>query len=479
MPLPAGLRRAWESPTLTTWASFLAKSLNLVVILPLVLGRFTEGDILAWQILTAIAGLQILVDLGFAATLGRLIAYAMAGARDLHNVQGTPAAAGSAAAAPNTPLLRQIYATMSALYARLGVAFTLLFGIIGTAVLWKPSHGASSSTDLWLAWATVLAATSLNVWGSTFVAYLMGTNHVALLRRWEAVTALLGLVTGLGVILSGGRLLALTLATQAWVVVNILRNRWLVRVPLQGLMRQPPAPCMDREILRVSWPATWRSAIGIVTTYGVVQATGLLAAQFAPVDQASAYLLAMRMMQFISGFSTAPFYSKLPVLGSLYASGEREQLVRLAGQGMRFSHWSFAAALVGVSLLGPTLLVWVHSRVPFPAGNIWAPLALAYFVERYGAMHLQLYSVTNHIIWHIANGGTGLLIVAAAAALVPSLGVAGLALAVLIGQAGCYAWYPTVHSCRKFALRWASFESRIALGPFLLVSACAAASFRR
>lgn len=36
---------------------------------------------------------------------------------------------------------------------------------------------------------------------------------------------------------------------------------------------------------------------------------------------------------------------------------------------------------------------------------------MAFLLERYGAMYLQLYTLTNHIIWHIANGITGVVMI--------------------------------------------------------------------
>ena len=89
-------------------------------------------------------------------------------------------------------------------------------------------------------------------------------------------------------------------------------------------------------------------------------------------------------------------------------------------------------------------------------------MALAFFAERFGAMHLQLYSLTNHIVWHIANGVTGLLMIAIAWLIYPRLGAYAFPLAMLLAYIGFYCVYSASHTRKAFALQLLRFESRTA-----------------
>src|SRR5262245_18312764 len=94
----AWLRRAWNSPTLTTWASFAARSLNLILVLPLALRQFQPEEVVVWQLFASIMTLQLLLDLGLTPTFARLIAFAMGGATsfgDFRKIQSRPDAAGA------------------------------------------------------------------------------------------------------------------------------------------------------------------------------------------------------------------------------------------------------------------------------------------------------------------------------------------------------------------------------------------------
>jgi hypothetical protein len=96
-------------------------------------------------------------------------------------------------------------------------------------------------------------------------------------------------------------------------------------------------------------------------------------------------------------------------------------------------------------------------------------MGVAIFAERYGAMHLNLYSTTNHIISHVANGVAGVLFVAVSMGLASRAGVFAFPLGLLVGNLGFYAWYSALHSYRAFHLRFWSFERGIVLPPLAIV----------
>jgi len=217
---------------------------------------------------------------------------------------------------------------------------------------------------------------------------------------------------------------------------------------------------MDRAVLRVVWPASWRAGLGHLMGGGIVQASGLVYSQVGSPAEVAAYLVGLRAITVISGFSQAPFYSKLPRLAELQANGLRAEQRALAQRGMRFAHWVFVLGALAAGVLVNPLLQYIGSQTRFVDPGVWALLSLAFFMERYGAMHLQLYSLTNHIVWHIANGATGLVMIVLAVVAYPSWGQFTFPLSMLIAYAGVYCVYTVRLSCRAFELHFLSFESR-------------------
>jgi uncharacterized membrane protein YdcZ (DUF606 family) len=315
-------------------------------------------------------------------------------------------------------------------------------------------HQASA----WLAWVVVLCTASYALYSSFYASYLLGTNHVAVLRRWEMLTGLGTVVITLLALFLFGDLLSLVIAAQAGLLAQVLRNRWLCHRLEDGHFGTFTGRVVHREVFDAVWPSAWRSGVAVFMGFGMLHASGIVYAQIGSAAETAAYLLALRLIQLVSVFSQAPFYTKLPQLARLRAQGDHQQQVQLAKRGMVWSYWTFVAGFVGVGLLADNLLEAVHSNTPFVHPWLWSLLGIAIFVERYGAMHINLYSTTNHIIWHVANGVSGIVFVVVSALLFPHVGVYAFPAGLLAGNIGFYAWYSALHSYRALNLSFWSFE---------------------
>jgi hypothetical protein len=308
----------------------------------------------------------------------------------------------------------------------------------------------------------------VNLRSNYLAVLLQGLNEVALVRRWEALTSLGSVLTGFVVLLLGGKLFALVAAVGIWSLIAAIRNLWLCKQVVGGKFQSLPPSKKDPEMLATLWPATWRSGVGVLMSFGLIQASGLVNAQFATAANSASYLLCLRIMQLISSFSQAPFYSKLSLLPRLRAEGNIKGLLEVSGDGMRKSLWTYSFGYVAAGLLGPLVLSRLKSNVEFPQASFWVIQGAMFFVERYAAMHLQLYSTTNHIITHIANGVTGLLVIAYTFALLPFLGMLALPTGLLAGYLSFYSWYPVRYAYREFKISFVHFEARNSLGPLIL-----------
>src|SRR5262249_13180029 len=215
----------------------------------------------------------------------------------------------------------------------------------------------------------------------------------------------------------------------------------------------------------------WRSALGISFSRGVLYASGLIYAQVAETAALGTYLLAFRFVQMISDLSQAPFYSKIPALARLRSEGRFDEQLALARRGMQVAYWTYAAGFIAVGVAATPALKLVKSNIPFADPMLWALLGIGFFVERYGAMHIQLYSTTNHIIWHVANGVTGTIYLAISFALLPSLGVYAFPVAVIGSYLAFYSWYSAWHVYRTFQIGFLPFERTVVLPPAVVVVA--------
>ncbi|MBA7645687.1 hypothetical protein ES703_53445 [subsurface metagenome] len=220
----------WNSPTLMTWGSFFSRSLSLVVVRPLLLTRLSTEEIALWYLFMTIISFQMLVDVGFAPTFSRVIAYAIGGA----NIDDLKSPKAQSNGKANWETLELICSEMRVIYSRLGFLWPMLLVVFGTLALAKPISLVQNTFSAWSAWGMILVVSTVTIRGNIYSAYLQGINQIALLRRWEAITSLGAIITSFLVLILGGKLLGLVIAHQGWQLLNILRNRWLSGVVEDG-----------------------------------------------------------------------------------------------------------------------------------------------------------------------------------------------------------------------------------------------------
>lgn len=442
----------------------MTRSLSLVLVLPLVLTRLSTAEIAVWYLFSTIINLQILVDVGFSSTFARVIAYGIGGATQVKDFRHTSSFQSSGE--PNWEIIERISSTMKSVYFRLSILLVLLLSTLGTWSLWKPISQLNNSYFAWIAWIVILFVSGLILRGNAYNSYLQGINQIALLRRWESITSIGAIATSCLVLILGGGLLGVVIANQSWLMINVLRNWWLCNNVEGEKFKTFKNIGIDSEIFESVWPAAWRSGVGVFASYGLVQLSGIFYAQVSSATEVASYLLGLRLIQTITQFSQAPFYSKLPLLARLRSEANLQKQVFIARRGMALSYWAYTIGFITVGLSATSLLKLISSNAYFVSPILWSLLGLSMFAERYGAMHIQFYSVTNHIIWHIANGVSGLIYLAINITFFNLLGVYVFPIALLISYLSFYCWYSASHSYKTYNLNFFDFEKDTMLFPF-------------
>jgi hypothetical protein len=462
------IARIWNSPTATSWGSLAVRFLTLGIVLPLVLRRFDPAEVAVWLLFGVVLNLQLLGDLGFTQTYTRAVSYVFGGAA-LSELQA-PSNSRS-----DRPLDRQALATLLGTANRMfyfaASVFFVLLVLGGSAALRNSMSQLADPFAGWQSWTVVAGATALALRTNFYTGYLLGSGQIALVRRWEIVFGLLGALSVAGALAlqDDCTLLQVVVLQQVWVPVALVRNWVLFRrhVGSQAI----PKMQFDRKLLVDMWPSTWRAGVGVLMSTGIIQSSGLVYAWLAPARDTAEYLLGLRIIQAISQVSQAPFYSKIPALNQLYVKGRISEQLALAKRGMRLSHWTFLAIFLVVGVTAWGFLDLVKSRAEFLPPPVWAVLGIAFFLERAGAMHLQLYSTTGHIIWHVLNGLTGLTMLGLGFVLYPVLGVIALPLAMAVSYGGIYYPLASRNASLSFRFRVLEFEKTTSAVPAACVAA--------
>lgn len=469
----------WHSPILTSWGNWGVRLLGFAVVLPLALTRLTVEDTSVWLLFQAILSFYLLIDIGFTPTFVRFVSYVNHGKQPQESkpeLEAQPSAATKdSPAANNSPAandrvlrgysMSDVLATMRFVYLRLSLLGLLLLATLGSLALYQPIEKTPNTTAAWLAWLVIVISSYVVFRCGRYAAYLQGVEKIALYQRWQIFTNLIGLGLSIAVMLADLGLLALVVSSQLGSLAGILvvRHISLKDFPQHYFARKKQ---YSPELLKQAWSAAWRSGLGILIYTGTLQGSGIIYAQLASAAEVSAYLLALRIAQTVANFSYVPFYTKIPVMARMYAGGERMQLVQVARQGMLRTNWVLTSALIFFGFATPYLLSIIHSETPFVASLVWWILAAAILGERIGAQFLQLYSISNHILWHIANGISGALMLIAMPLFYYLWGIAGLPLGMLFAVAVYYLPYSYRHARKEYSLKFTATDFLVNVAPF-------------
>jgi hypothetical protein len=444
------------------------RTLSWVAVLPIMLTRLPTQDIAVWYLLMTMVSLQQIADAGLAPTFTRVISFAMGGSSQFKDMR---AVREVGTGAPNWDGIERIWSTMHRAYGRIALLAVPIFAVAGTLALAKPIGELAEPVNGWAAWAAVVLTFAVVIRANAFGAYIQGVNQVALLRRWETISGLGAILTTLLVLLLGAGLLPLVLAHQGWTVLNAIRDRAIARRVEGGRARSFQVRPRDAEIHEAIWPSAVRSGIGIAMSRGVLLSSGLVLAQVAEAALLAAYLMASRILQVVIDLANAPFYSKLPVLARLQAEGRASELEQTASRGMRLAYWTFVAGAVTLGVAAPFTFAALGGSVGWVPPLLGCAMTLSYLVERFGAMHIQLYSTTNHIVWHIANGVSGSLYLIISLALLGPLGVYAFPVGLFIAYTGFYSWYGPLKVKQTFSLDFWRLQRTTVMVPGLILIA--------
>lgn len=458
------LKKVWESPTLMTWMSYSTKALTLFGVLPLVLKQFSSGDVILWYLFSTIILLQSIADFGFRQTFSRIISYAFSGAQDIGVFVNNEGITG--ASEPNKPLLNSIVSTMKRIYVWLTIISFILMATLGSWSMIKPISNTTNVSQAWWSWVIVLLVSCVSFYGKIYMNFLEGLYKIALVRRIETFTSIGSILTSIIVLYIAPSLLNLVIVNQFWVVVVILRDWYLCHTIDNSFYKQvSKKEPFNKSIFQKIWRPAWRSGISGFMSIGLTNLTGLVYAQVGNTEGVASYLLALRIISQIREVSMAPFYSKLPLMAMLRVKNDISGLVKIIRRGMFLSHIVFVLGFVAVGLLSGFLIRIIHSHVQFVSQPMWILLGFAFFIQRYGAMHIQVYLSTNHIISHIADGIAGILYIVSSIIFSHYVGVYAIPLGMIVGYLGFYAWYAAMYSYRSIRVKFWNFEMKTTFIP--------------
>ncbi len=398
----------WESPTFTTWGNWAVSVLRLAVLLPFILKQLSPAENAIWLLFMSLMALGNLADIGFTPTFVRMVAHVCGGVANFEDF-GKKIAQPRQENSISWQFMEKLYGTIGTVNLVLSLSAATLLAIFGTFALQKPLATLSNAAVYWQAWAVLCVSVGCIFYAKKYEAILNGLGFVPLVNRWNILFGLFSIFASVLVLGFGGNILNLLLSSQAFALLTLFRNRYLLLYQVhQQKFAAFRAFSFEPALFRIAFGAAWRTGLVTFASAGVTEWTGLLYAQHI-TDYAllASYQLALRFITQLTEFSKAPFYSKLPEFAKLRAAGEIDTLTFRVEKSMQLSLLFFVLGVLGVGFLADWGLAFIGSKVKFVPLSLWLAMGVAFLAERIAALHAQQSATDNIIRFHYSSLFTG------------------------------------------------------------------------
>ena len=460
--------KSWNSPTIMTWFSLTSKPFSFLLLLPLILTRFSQEEIALWYVFNLYLSIKRLSDFGFSNALIRVVSYAYAGRKKIGTL--IKVSDEEVGYGPNKELLKKIIATMNNIYVFMAYGALGVLGLCTFLVI-EPINQTSNISENYIAWLVIVLVSGVSIYERKYTNYLNGINEIALVKKWDGIFSYIALGTNLLIVFVTNSFLFLVLSSQFWLLVRFLRNRILAYKVKNELYRELNNRSFDKATFNEIWGPAWKGGVSSLVSQGVIYSSGIIYSQVANSNNIAGYLFALKIYEILRSFAQAPFQSRIPKLSQLRAQNKIKEWKDQAQKGMFLGSATFVLGIIILGIIGQPLFTLIGSNISFPEFHLWYALGFAYFFHRYGSMHTHLYMTTNKVNSHISDTISGGIFLLTCIFLYKKIEVLAFPISMLVSYVGFYIWFALYFSIKVINEPIIKFEKKASLIPlFLLIS---------
>lgn len=388
-----------------------------LLLLPLIVTRFSPAEVGVWYIFLTLQGLIVLLDFGFQPTIARAFAAAFGGAKMLMR-EGLHADSQSA---PNHALAGEIIHVARRLYALLALAVIGVTTSLGLGFLWFliQRDGLSIATVLpaWLAFALAIGTTVYLMWVSPLLA---GSGKMTANYGFLLTGKLTFIATASALLLGGMGLLALPIATFAAALAGRLVAQPFLADIVRPALQACPA-CRDPELLSVLWHNASRMGVVSASSFIITRANIFVVSVFAGLAASASYAISLQLLTALMAVALLPSQITMPRLVAARLAGDKTLLKQILQLTTVLAAAIFAAGLLFVLIAAAPLLAWVGSTVELLPTKLLALLGVVLLLET-NHVNSALMIATTNVIPFVRSAVISGLAVAVLAILAASLG---------------------------------------------------------
>lgn len=451
------LKNISESDTLMTFGAMFSKAFVVLLLSPLVT-IFSEPPVtVIWFLFLSAIAIVRMLDFGLSPTFVRVSAYCNTEKEIVKSKNITYSITNS-----------NVYTFTKLKFKKVACISFFISILIGSLFVIIPI--LNSPTPIWhaIGWFFVASLASFSIFANYMVAYCLGTQNVAKVQKLQIVAnTLTGVFSTFAYLITYDIVITIVIYQLSFPVTMYLFNNKF-QLPKENKIVKP----VYKRLMELTDRQSKKSGLGLLLSTGIVELSGVVGANMLEAEVATKYQFALQLIRSVNGFSHAPFISKIPLLSRLYAVGDYTRLLTVAKRAMVASYWVY---MLGFSFI--LILISIKQALPFDTGSfpsttIWLTFGTCFLIERLGSLHIQLFSLTNVIIWHKANAVASFFTLLFAVGIYLNNFVEPLYLfpvSMSLSYLTTYVPISMYHSCKRFTLNPFYFELTTSFPVILLL----------
>lgn len=332
---------------------------SALLMLPFLASRLSPAEMGVWYLFVTIQGLALIADFGFQYSFSRSFSIAFSGGEDLR-AEGVAENGGGE---PNLPLVAQTLAVARRLYLGLALA---VFAVLATAgLLYVVGVARASGLDAayvgrsWLIYALGVALGLYFLW---LAPLLIGSGRIEANYRYLIIARGGFAVSGIVVLLAGGRLTALAIALVATDLVARASVWRTLRPMMAALRRFPVLPGEARRLFQLVWPNASRMGLVALATFLILRFSVFVVATYLGLAVAASYSMSLQLVNGVTQVALLPMAVLLPNLVAAHVRRDRRWLRARWLRGNAAFLAVFLAGAAAVVLAGDPLLRLIGAR---------------------------------------------------------------------------------------------------------------------
>ncbi len=412
--------------------------------LPIALRTIPQEEIGLYYTFLAITGIVALFDFGFAPTVSRNAAYAMAGATKFAAI-GVPPFSGRNE--PNLPLLSALIHTVRRYYRFLGIVLGVIICTFGSWFIYDQIKRADLSPILITAWLLFAVANVYAFSAGFWQNILMGIGAVSDAARIGLIAQIIGLVLLVGGLLCGLRLWAYGLSVFVWVVLGALMARRRLSKHVPG-WQSARGDLNMRQILNDLWPMAWRMGVVMLGSFLINRGNTIVCSAKLGLHETASYGLTLNLLTILFQVATIPVTMVMPQINKLRVSQDHVKIWRIFATRLYGGLTFGAIGILCLALCGQSALALIGSNTRLLEPMLVVFLGVVIWLENHHGLYSGLVLTENRNPFIFPALISGIFVVALGWVAAGRWGVVGLIGAQAIVQAAWNNWWTVLRGMK-------------------------------